>query len=262
MHSIVPIMGQPDTESDGLFRTCLISLAGHLVVIVAIFFFPSGFLGSVDVEVRADVMTISLGGPAGPTTGGQTALAARSVQEILPLEEANRPQWVQPPTPAPPEMILPTPDAPRRAEADVSVESAPEESRGRTPTRGPMLRQGAALAETGAEGAGLGLSAGGLGGGGYLEVGDFCCPEYLSTMISLIRRRWNNQQRVTGQVMMKFTIQRDGRITDVQRETSSGYLALDQSAERALLLTAQLPRLPTPFNDDHLTVHLNFEYQP
>ena len=125
-----------------------------------------------------------------------------------------------------------------------------------------MLRQGAALAETGVEGAGLGLSAGGLGGGGYLEVGDFCCPEYLSTMISLIRRRWNNQQRVTGQVMMKFTILRDGRITDVQRETSSGYLALDQSAERALLLTAQLPRLPTPFNDDQLTVHLNFEYQP
>ena len=80
-------------------------------------------------------------------------------------------------------------------------------------------------------------------------------------MVDLIRRRWNNQQRVAGQVMMKFTIQRDGRITDVVKETTSGYFALDQSAERALLLTSQLPQLPAPFPDETLTVHLNFQYQ-
>ena len=262
MYSIVPFGSQRNNESDGLLKTCLISLAGHLLLVLVIAFLPSGFLSGADLEIANDVMTISLGGPAGPTAGGQTALAARPGQELLRLEEANMPQWIQPPTPAPPEMILPTPEARRRAEADVPVESAPDESRGRTPTRGPMLREGNALAETGVQEGGLGLSAGGLGDGGYLEVGAFCCPEYLGIMVELIRRRWNNQQRVAGEVMMKFTIQRDGRITDVVRETSSGYFALDQSAERALLLTAQLPQLPSPFADDSLTVHLNFQYQP
>ncbi|MBM63764.1 MAG: hypothetical protein CL484_12530 [Acidobacteria bacterium] len=260
MNPFAPILraGQPDD----LLRTCLISLAGHLILMVAIFLFPSGFLGGIDGLVSAEVMTISLGGPAGPTSGGQTALAARPVQELLPLDEVDQAQWIQPPVEAPPEMVLPVPEAPRRVERDVSVESAPEESRGRTPTRGAMLREGTALADTGVESLGLGLSAGGLGGGGYLDVGDFCCPEYLSVMVELIRRRWNNQQRVAGQVMMKFTIQRDGRITDVMKETSSGYFALDQSAERALMLISQLPQLPTPFPDDSLTVHLNFQYQP
>ena len=143
----------------------------------------------------------------------------------------------------------------------MAVELAPDESRGRTPTRGPELREGNALAETGTQGAGLGLSAGGLGSGGYLEVGDFCCPEYLGTMIELIRRRWNQRQRFAGEVMMKFTIQRDGSITDIERETTTGYLALDQSAERALLLTNRLPRLPARFTEDDLTVHLNFQYE-
>ena len=209
----------------------------------------------------ADVMSVSLGGPAGPSQGGQTALTARPVQEILPLEEADRPQWEQPPVPAPPEMTIPSPEARRRAEADVAVESAPDESRGRTPTRGPELREGNALAETGTQGAGLGLSAGGLGSGGYLEVGDFCCPEYLGIMTQLIRQRWVNQQEFTGSVMMKFTIERDGQIINIVRETTSGYLALDQSAERALRLTRMLPPLPPRFPEDDLTVHLNFEYQ-
>ena len=262
MESTTDILCARAKDEDDLGRSYAISLVGHVVLIVVIIFWPSGFLSSPDNEVMADVMNISLGGPAGPSQDGQTVLASRPVQEVLPLVEANRPQWIQPPAPAPPEMTIPTLEARRRLEANVLVESAPDESRGRTPTRGPELRKGNALAETGVQGSGLGLSAGGLGSGGYLEVGDFCCPEYLGTMIELVRRRWNQQQRFAGAVMMKFTIQRDGRITDIERESPSGYLALDQSAERALLLTDRLPPLPSRFVEDDLTVHLSFQYQP
>ncbi len=94
-----------------------------------------------------------------------------------------------------------------------------------------------------------------------LGVDDFCCPEYLDTMIDLIRGNWNQRQRVPGEVKMKFTVQRDGLITDVERETTSGYLALDHSAQRALRLTDRLPPLPFGFSDNDLTVHLNFQYQ-
>ena len=261
MQSITDVVRQRRAGGDGLGRTCAISLAGHAALMAALGVFPSAFVADAETELAADVMNISLGGPAGPSTGGQAALAARPVQEVLPLEEADRPQWIQPPTPAPPEAVLPDEDARRRVEEDVPPEAAPEESRGRTPTRGPALREGNALADTGAEGGGLGLSAGGLGGGGELELMNFCCPEYIAIMRDRIRNNWNRRQRMTGQVTIRFTIQRDGRITDVARETSSGHFALDTSAERAVLLTRQLPYLPPAFPADSLTVHLDFQYR-
>ena len=183
----------------------------------------------------------------------------------MPLQEIRRPQWIQPPTAAPPKMILPVPEAvpARRAEPEVDVDTAPEEARGRTPTRGPEAREGRAMADTGVQGMGVGLSGGGLGGNGAeLDVGDFCCPRYLSTMIELIRRRWDNNQRVTGSVVVRFTIGRNGAIGGVDVDRSSGYLALDMSAQRAVLLTRALPPLPRDYPDDDLPVRLTFEYQP
>ena len=261
MESTTDILRERAKRDDDLVRTVGISLGGHAVVIALVVFFPVGFLDASGADDLDEVMTISLGGPAGPSVGGQTALAARPVQEVIPLQEADQDQWIQPPTPEPPEMTIPEPEAPRRPERDVPSESAPEESRGRTPTRGPELREGNALAETGSTGGGLGLSAGGLGGAGYLEVGDFCCPEYLSTMMELIRRNWNHRQGYTGGLMMKFTIERDGSLTSIERETTSGYFALDQSAERALRLIERLPPLPSRFPENDLTVHLSFQYE-
>lgn len=261
MQSITDLVRQRTADGDGLGRTCAISLAGHVALMGAFVLFPSAFVADVETELSADVMTISLGGPAGPGTGGQTALAARPVQEVLPLEEANRPQWIQPPAPAPPEVILPTEDVGRRPEEDVPPETAPEESRGRTPTRGPALREGAALADTGAEGSGVGLSTGGLGSGEQLELLNFCCPEYIAVMTERIRNNWDRRQRIAGEVTIRFTVERDGRITDVARETTSGFFALDTSAERAVRLTRQLPYLPAAFPSDRLTVHLDFQYR-
>ena len=60
---------------------------------------------------------------------------------------------------------------------------------------------------------------------------------------------------------LKFTVQRDGQITDVELVSGSGYLGLDQSAERALRL-ASLPPLPARYTEDDLTIYLNFQYQP
>ena len=79
-------------------------------------------------------------------------------------------------------------------------------------------------------------------------------------MSNLIRRRWNDQQQQRGAVVMKFTVQRDGTLTDIVRQTGSGYLALDLSAERALRATARVPPLPTKFTEDRLPVNLTFEY--
>jgi TonB family protein len=156
-------------------------------------------------------------------------------------------------------MTVPAPNARRRP--STPARQAPDEARGRTPTRGEEVRPGSAVAETGGKGQGFGLSTGGGGTGGYLDVGNFCCPEYLSTMLELVQRNWSSKQEVAGETLVKFTIQRDGRMTGIEVEKSSGYAALDLTAQRALLLTRQLPPLPAAFTENQLTVHMSFQYQ-
>ena len=75
-----------------------------------------------------------------------------------------------------------------------------------------------------------------------------------------IERVWNKQQQSTGTVMMKYTILRNGSVTDIQVEKSSGNLLLDRESQRALT-QARLAPLPSAFPDDHLTVHLEFQYE-
>jgi TonB family protein len=124
------------------------------------------------------------------------------------------------------------------------------------------VQTGSAVAETSARGQGFGLSmGGGAGSGSTLDVADFCCPDYLVLMVERIRSSWVQQAEVAGTVIVKFTIERDGRISQTSVEKSSGYPTLDQNAQRAVVVTRQLPPLPTAFPNPILTVHLNFQYQ-
>jgi TonB family protein len=210
-------------------------------------------------EAPRTVMTISLGGVAGPRTGGLTQIGGRAVQAPPPPTPVVRqPQTA--PAPKPPAMTLPDPRA--RTRPQPKPDQAPPDATGRTPTTGEQPREGSARAETGARGQGFGLSSGGGGIGGVtLDVSDFCCPEYLTDMVLRIQRNWDQKQGLVGSTMMKFTIQRDGTLQAVQIERPSGFLALDNSAQRALLLTRQLPPLPAPFPNPTLTVLLRFDYQ-
>ncbi len=243
-------------DLEGIAQMFTLSIVAHVVLLAGLALIPTNWSGEADAAEML-VMTISLGGAPGAQSGGMTPIGGRPVQEETPVVEEPRPQPVRAPAVATPEMTAPE-TTPRKAPP---VTRSVPEARGRTPTRGAETRAGSAIAETGGRGTGFGLSTGGGGTGGYLDVADFCCPEYLGTMLQLLQRNWSSRQEVSGATMMKFTIQRDGRITDIALETSSGYAALDLSSQRALLLTRQLPPLPRPFGEDHLTVHLNFQYQ-
>jgi TonB family protein len=209
------------------------------------------------------IMTLSLGGGPGPQAGGQATLGGRPIQTTAPLPEPRRPDPVRPPAARTPEMTMPVPGvktAARKPADEAPVKAAPDEARGRTPISGDQEQFGSAIAETGGQGFG-GLSTGGGGTGGFLDVTDFCCPEYLGIMQKLILANWNSRQEVAGTTIMRFKIQRDGRLTDVALERSSGFVGLDLAAQRALLVTARLPPLPSAFADSALTVHLMFDYQ-
>lgn len=259
MDNVTAILVDRSREPEGLRKMLLISLGVHLVLSVLVLFMPAP---SIEDEAPPEVMQISLGGAPGPVSGGMTPMGGRPT-EAAPPEVLERAPVIAPPAQAP-EMVLPKPvvQPPKPKPAPKpEPRTAPQAARPRPTPKAAETKDGNAVAETGGEGVKFGLTTGGGQTGGYLDVGDFCCPEYLSTMLQLIQRNWSSKQQVPGETVMKFTIQRDGTLSNVELERSSGYFALDQTAQRALLLTRQLPPLPSQYTEPDLTVHLIFRYE-
>ncbi|HEX5475672.1 MAG TPA: TonB family protein [Vicinamibacterales bacterium] len=243
-------------DTEGIGKTVLLSLGAHVLLIVLLVVMPAQWRRSETPP--AHTMTISLGGTPGPRQG-MTPMAGRAVQKVAPLPPKTAP--VVPPAARKPEVVEPLPNAKPARKTPEKVEKPSKPAPMQKPTVGPEIKSGAAHAETQGQAIPFGgLATGGSGAGGYLDVKDFCCPEYLTTMVGLIQRHWQSQQNQNGQVVVKFTIQRDGTLTGVQVEKPSSYF-LNMAAQRAVIETHQLPPLPTQFPEDHLTVHLIFQYQ-
>ncbi|MDA1185385.1 MAG: TonB C-terminal domain-containing protein [Acidobacteria bacterium] len=219
------------------------SIAAHACVLGFLLFGPMDWGVAAD-QIPTTVMTISLGGAPGPRETGQTQMGGRTV-------EAPPPEAVERAMPPPP---------PREVEHVLPVETPPQRPRATPPPR-EEPQEGVTRTETSTRGQGFGLSTGGAGGSGVqLDVADFCCPEYIEQMVTLIQRNWQANQGVRGATLMRFVITRSGTIENVVVERPSGLLALDLAAQRALL-TTRLAELPVQFPNPTLTVHLTFEYQ-
>jgi len=240
--------------SESLRSMIVWSVAAHIALFAFMIFMPASWRGQMD-EGPKTVMTISLGGAPGPLNGGMTNMGGRTVQAPPPVEPVRNVET--PPAPKTPEMALPSKTV---RPVKPQPQQAPKDAAARTPATG-QPQEGSTRVDTGARGQGFGLTSGGGGGTGVqVDFANFCCPEYLSQMITLIQRNWERNQGVAGSVVMKFTITRAGTIENVQLEKSSGFLAHELNAQRALLLT-RLPELPLQFPNPSLTVHVTFEYQ-
>jgi protein TonB len=249
-------------EPAGLQRMVTVSLGLHVLAATIVVFAPGRWIGHV-TEAPHVVMTISISGGGGPENGGMTAAGGRPVQTVTPPDEPPKREAARPPAAKTPEMTVPLPNAkPIKTTPGPKVKQAPDEARGRTPTKGAQPAFGSAIADTGIRGQGFGLSTGSRAGtGSSLEItGDFCCPEYLATMIARIRSAWNQDQGAKGTSLIRFTIKRDGSITDATIFKPSGTLTLDTAALRAVLATRTLPPLPDAFPNPTLTMRLSFEY--
>ena len=263
MMDVTDVLRDRMHEPAGLQRMVSLSVAVHVALFAALFFAPGIWPGR-STEPPATVMTITLGGGNGPSNGGMTSMGGRAVQAATP-PEVKRVEPVRPPAAKAPEMTVPTAHREARRTESRAGRQARRRTRraaARRRARAPEPTAGSAVADTGARGQGFGLSTGGgPGAGSTLDVADFCCPDYLVLMTERIKSAWNQNQGVAGQTVIKFTIQRDGRLTDATIEKSSGYPALDLTALRAIVVAKQLPPLPAAFPNPTLTVHLNFAYQ-
>ncbi len=207
-------------------------------------------------------MMVSLAGSSGPQTGGRLPESAQATQVVAP--PTPRPEPVRPPTVATPEMVEPTQAPPRKTPPPPPVAQAPRDATPRaTPSKGAEVQKGDANANTASRSQVPfgGVSGGAAGTGARVDVANFCCPQYLATMQDRILRNWQSRQQSLGTTDVVVVVQRDGTLTDVAVERSSGNAQLDFLATRAVLLTRQLPPLPAEYPNSSLRVHLTFEYQ-
>lgn len=115
-----------------------------------------------------------------------------------------------------------------------------------------------------------------LGGGGekgFAEAGPLSFEtqwydwgEYAQSMVSRIRVNWYEQMPplirtgMKGQVTIRFTILRDGRITNVQLIKSSDIPPYDFAAKKAIELSSPLNPLPKDFPNESERVTAMFYY--
>jgi TonB family protein len=205
-------------------------------------------------------MMISLGPSGTADTGGMTAITSAPVQAESPADAKPVPR----PAEKTPEMLAPAPEVKPKA-AEKPVDKPIEKSATKKPSTGPEIKSGAARVVTPNAAqvpfGGLAERAGVSNTGGVkLDVANFCCPDYIETMTQRIRSNWDQRQGVAGQTTVKFTIRRDGMLTNVEVEKTSGNPLLDLESRRSVLNTRQLPPLPARFDQPALTVYLTFDY--
>ena len=245
-------------EPEGLKKMVALSGGLHIVFAALALIVPARWWTN-RIEVPRNVMEISLGGAPGPVSGGMTPISGRAIQKAV--ETMPKVAPTPPPMAKPPDMVQPDVKPRVTTKPTPDVKESPKDARGRTPTTGPQTKDGKAQSETGSNAISTGLSTGGGGTNGQINLGDFCCPDYIANMVATINRNWSSRQSTVGVTTMRFTIQRDGTLTDITVAKSSGYQALDFMAQRALIAVGRLPPLPAAYTNPILTIDLQFEYQ-
>jgi len=239
----------------GLNRIMTMSFAAHLAVVAAVVLVPRDWL--FKEKPPTQTMTISLGGAIGAPTSGMTPAGARPVEKAVP--EPKRVEAVKPVATAKPD-VMTIPEKPTKATPVKPTDTPrPPSNVTQPPTTGRQVQAGTSRAETGAKGQDTGLTLGGGGTGAQITALDFCCPGYIAEMTAAITALWQKNQAERGEVTVKFTVQKDGRVTDETVEKHGTFL-LDQASIRPLR-GLKLKPFPAEITDTTLTFHLTFVYQ-
>lgn len=116
-------------------------------------------------------------------------------------------------------------------------------------------------------GAGSG-EGGGLGSGLSSQIGlsSFPYTYYLQVIIDRVSGNWFQSGVSPGNkenfhTTVYFKIHRNGQISGLNVEESSGIKSLDLTALRAIRSSAPFPPLPREYKEDYLGIHLIFEHK-
>ncbi len=216
------------------------------------------------------------GGGGGGAGGGSTTTVIDKPQPIPApvkretLRDLTVAQKVEPETK--PTMRYPV-DKPKRekttTEKKAAISKPDPDKTSSTATTPPSGSQGAGYSlkfgtGEGSGGGGIGEGSGG-GGGDPFGISGFPFTYYLSILSDRVTTNWFQSlvdPGVSGtfQTQVFFKIYRNGQISDLKVENSSGIQALDLSALRAIQTSAPFPPLPSEYDGQYLGLHLIFEH--
>jgi TonB family protein len=211
------------------------------------------------------------GGAAG--SGGSTTTVVDKPQPIPAptkresLRDLTVAEKVQPKTES--TMRYPV-DKPKREKPVTEKKAAiskpdPDKTAAASAGQGPgySLKFGTGEGAGGGTGGGIG---GGVGGGGDpFGISGFPFTWYLSILSDKVTANWFKSlvdPGVSGtyQTQVYFRIYRNGQVSDLRVEASSGIQALDLSALRAIQESSPFPALPSEYDGQYLGLHLIFEH--
>jgi TonB family protein len=259
-------------EPGNFKKAIYISLLAHLGVFLLIIVSPS-----LPKPTKKRGMTyyipLNMVGPGGSGGGRGTLAAAKAAPAAKKetLKDLTTAQKVQQETKA--AMRYPV-EKPKKEEPKTKTEKKAAISKPEPAT--PLDTTSKSAAETGLEGTGgmgTGLRIGGGGGpgngwgpggpGGTLA--NFPYTWYLNVITDRVSGNWFSSlvdPGVSGnfQTVIYFRIEKNGQVSEVRVEQSSGVTPLDLSAIRAVKASAPFPPLPRDYEDAYLAIHLIFEH--
>jgi protein TonB len=98
-----------------------------------------------------------------------------------------------------------------------------------------------------------------------IDGGNFPFASYISRMRQKIATTWEVPVGTEGlerNAVVYFRIHRNGSVSDVNVEKSSGLQLFDRSCQRGVIEAAPMPPLPREYNEEFVAVHFTFVYQP
>lgn len=213
----------------------LVSTAFHVMSILLIVLIP--MLGSRSIH-SDDIVDVTLLDFAMPDMGS----------DIVPAAAAEVEKPVEPPKPVPKEELV----DPSEAEL-IKMKNRKEN---RTPPPKPADDEFAM--QTGLLPGGGGQTMGSM----RIDAKDFPFYFYLAMMKSKVSENWippfGSFEEENKRVVIAFRIERNGKLLSSTVEETSGDPLLDQSALRAVVVSAPFPPLPEGYNDSSLGVHFGF----
>ena len=240
MDPVSKILTERERSRPRLFPYAMIAFALHGGLAGTIFLMSRSAAAR---PAQLPVVSVRIVRPEPPKQRRRSSPAAARPTRATPVPKPET-EEPKPVATAPPEIAAPT----RQSSEDAMA--APDQKKTPRPTPVPAS----------APSSGSGLS---VGGGTDRQMAgipsDFHFAYYVQQMLALIESRWYKPVvPADTRALVRFTIDRDGRLSRIELESSSGNSSFDRAALRSLYAANPLPPLPPAYMKQSLTVHLTF----
>ncbi len=231
------------------FKWSLVSsLIAHFLLFSTFFLSPSFFKSSSKEPVYY-VSLMSLPGGSGGGEGKSVSLSqeGKSLKELTKFKSQE------------PKSKLRYPDSKKKKETPVKKKKKTVVSKSKQNIK-TSYKQGELTTGIGSGGTGIGI---GFGEG--RGISSFPYTYYVLLIRDKVSNSWYTSLIAPGlsnsvRTIVYFRILRNGQISDVKIEESSGIKSFDLSALRAIYSASPFPPLPTGFEGEYLGVHFIFEH--